>query len=131
MTDQLPALAAATTNEVARINLNALHAARKSFIEAESSKIIQRALRSNVRDEEFVTSDTVYYRRLNCKGWCGPAKVLGKEGHFVLIRHDRAFYRIHPCQLMKVNKEFGSPRNEGNKTAKNEINGVLKEEDEG
>ena len=33
-------------------------------------------------------------------------------------------------QGMKGNKELGSPRNEGNKTAKNEINEVFDEEDE-
>ena len=36
------------------------------FIETESSEKIQRALRSNVRtymNEEFVTCETVYYRR--------------------------------------------------------------------
>ena len=39
---------------------------------------------------------------------------------------------MHPCHLMKVNKEFGSPSNEGNNTTKNEINEVLgEEEDEG
>ena len=32
---------------------------------------------------------------------------------------------------MKVNKEFGSSKNKGNKTAKNEINEILGEEDEG
>ena len=78
-----------------------------------------------------MTGDTVYYRRQNCKGLYGPANVLNKEGQCLLIRHNKAFYRMHPCHLMKTNKEFGSPRNEGNKTAKNEINEVLVEEDEG
>ena len=32
---------------------------------------------------------------------------------------------------MNANKEFESPRNEGNKTAKNEMNEVLGEKDEG
>ena len=35
-------------------------------------------------------------------------KVLGKEGQCVLIRHGEAFYRIHPCHLIKPNKELGS-----------------------
>ena len=113
-------------------NLDVLHAVRKSFIEAESSEKIQGALRSNVRtyvDEKFVTGNAVSYRRQNCKGWCGPTKVLGKEGQYVLIRHGGAFYRMYPCHLMKANKEFGSPKNEGNKTTKIEINEVLGEEE--
>ena len=28
--------------------------------------------------------------------------VLGVDGNFVLVRHGSAFYRCHPCQLMKV-----------------------------
>ena len=118
LTDQLPALEAATTNKMVRINLNALHAARKSFIEVESSEKIQRALRSNVRtyaDKGFVTGDTVYYWRQNCKGWRGLTKVLGKEGQCVLISHGGAFYWRYLYPLMTANKELGSLRNEGNK----------------
>ena len=32
---------------------------------------------------------------------------------------------------VKANKEFGSPKNEGNRTTKNEMNEVFGEEDEG
>ena len=78
-----------------------------------------------------MTGDDVYYRRQNCKGWCGPAKVLGKEGQCVLIKHGGTFYRMDPCHLMEVNKEFGSPRNKENKITSNEINEVLEEEDKG
>ena len=58
----------ATTSGMVRINLNALHAVRKSFIKAKSREKIRRALRSNIKtyaDEVFVTSDTVYHRRQN------------------------------------------------------------------
>ena len=81
MKDQLQALEAVTTSNIVEVNLNALHAARKNFMEPESNKKIWRELRSHVRtyaDEGFLTSDNVCYRRENCKGWCGPAKVLGK-----------------------------------------------------
>ena len=49
LTDWLSAFETATTSNMVRIKLNALHAARKSFMEAESSKKILTALRSNVR----------------------------------------------------------------------------------
>ena len=39
------------------------------------------------------------------KGWKGPAKVIGQEGKIVLIRHGTAYYRCHPCQLMKADPE--------------------------
>ena len=132
MTDQLLALEAATTNDMVRINsntfLNTLLAVRKSIMEAESREKIQQPPRSNVWT--YDADDSVYYRRQNYKGWYGPAKVLGKEGQCVLIRYRGAFYRMHLCHLMKLNKEFRSPRSEENKISSNEINEVLEEEDE-
>ena len=87
--------------------MNAMHSARKEYMEAESSEKIRRALRHKVRsyaDVVFSNKDKVYYRRKNFKGWKGPAVVLGQEGQFVLIRHGSGFYRVHPCHLMKMNK---------------------------
>ena len=78
-----------------------------------------------------MTGDSVNYRKQNCMGWCGLAKVSGKEGQCVLIRHGGVFDRMHPSHLMKVKKEFGSPRNQENKISSNEINEVLEEGDEG
>ena len=108
LTDELPALDPTTTSDMVRMNINARNTARKSFIEAEASEKIRRALRSKVRsyaDEEYCSGQKVYYRRANVKGWRGPATVLGSEGKFVLVRHGGAFYRVHPCQLMKTEKE--------------------------
>ena len=31
--------------------------------------------------------------------------VLEKEGNFILIRHGSAFYRYHPCHLMKATQQ--------------------------
>ena len=67
MTDKLPTLESATTSDMVRVNLDALHGARKSFREAEGSEEIQ----SNVRiyaDEYFVTGDKVYYEDQIRKG---------------------------------------------------------------
>ena len=105
-----------------RVNLNALHVAKKL------NKLKDRSNVGTYADEGFVSSDTVYYRRQSCKGWHSPAKILGEEGQCVLIRHRGAFYRTHQCRLMKVSKESESSRNE-EKISSNKINEVLKEED--
>ena len=39
----------ATSNEIIRRNMNAMHSARQNFIEAESSERIRHALHHNVR----------------------------------------------------------------------------------
>ena len=92
-------------HDLVRENLNALHKARQNFVKSESSERIKRALRHNVRtysEMEYCPGEKVYYKCKNCKGWRGPAKVLGKEANFVLIRQGASYYRCHPCQLMKV-----------------------------
>ena len=103
--DKLPALESSTSSDIIRENMNAMHVARQKYIEAESSEKIRRALRHNVRsyaDVKYSNGDRIYYRRKNFKGWKGPATVLGQDGQFVLVRHGRAYFRVHPCQLMKI-----------------------------
>ena len=106
LSSQLPALNPVCSSDIVRNNLNAMHKARENFIKAESSERIMKALRHKVRtysEEEFSNGEKVYYQaRRGRKGWRGPGKVLGKENNFVLIRHGDAYYRCHPCQLMKI-----------------------------
>lgn len=108
LVDRPPALESVTSSDIIRTNMNAMHSARKNYIAAENSEKIRRALRHKVRtysDVVFNNGDKVYYRRKNFKGWKGPGVVLGQEGQFVLIRHGGAFYRVHPCHLMKLKQD--------------------------
>jgi hypothetical protein len=105
MSDLPPALDGTTSSDVVRNNLEALHSARENYVKAESSERIRRALRHKTRtysDQVFVNGELVFYKRLRMKGWRGPAKVIGQEGKIVLLRHGTAYYRCHPCQMMKV-----------------------------
>ena len=107
--DRLPAMEI-SSSDIIRQNMDALHSARGNYIASESSERIRRALRHNVRsysDVVYENGDRVYYRRKNFKGWKGPAVVLGKDGQFVLVRHGGAYYRVHPCQLMKDKHNCG------------------------
>jgi len=104
LTDKPPALGA-TQSELIQKKLSAIHTARQNFIKAESSERIKRALRHQVRtysEEVYEPGDKVYFKRNDSKGWKGPARVLGLERNFALIRQGSRFYRCHPCQLMKV-----------------------------
>ena len=94
ITDLAPALESFTSNDTVSWNLNALHDARKNFIKAESSARIKRVLRHNVRT--WQNGDKVFYKRRVF------GTELGKKGNFVLIQHGSAFYRCHPCHLMKA-----------------------------
>ena len=52
MTDNLPALEGVTTSESTAKHLNALHSARKVYIQSEAHERVRRALRSKVRASE-------------------------------------------------------------------------------
>ena len=54
MNNNLPALQGTTSSEVFAEHLNALHAARKAFIQTEADEKIRRALRNKVRASEQV-----------------------------------------------------------------------------
>ena len=105
LTDLPPALELTTSSDIIRKNLNALHDARKNYIQAESSEKIRRALKHKTRtyaDEVYNINDKVFYKRKNLKGWRGPAIVTGVDGKIILVRHGSAYYKCHPCHLMKV-----------------------------
>ena len=71
-----------THSQLVLKHLNAMHAARKAFIEAESNEKLCRALKSKARvTTRFVYNlgDLVYYKRKDSGKWKGPGKVIGKE----------------------------------------------------
>ena len=105
LTDALPALEPTQSSETVKRNLEAMHSARQNFVKAEASEKIRRAMRHKVRsysDNRFQKGEKVFYKRRGYKGWKGPATVIGEEGKIVLVRHGSAYYRCHPCHLMKV-----------------------------
>ena len=124
LTDALPALEPTQTSEMVRRNLEAIHSAREHCIKAESSERIRRALRHKLRsygDHRFENGEKVFYKRKGYKGWKGPATVIGEEGKIVLIRHGSAYYRCHPCHLMKVLKREGQDNESKLSTGSGEI----------
>ena len=106
--DKLPALENVTASHVVADHLNAMHSARKAFIEAESSEKIKRALRRKVRPATsliFETGDKVMYKRNNGEPWKGPGKVIGKEKHQVFVKHGGVYVRVNPCHLRHAEEE--------------------------
>ena len=116
LNDKLPALTTTTQSEMLREKLNVLHQARQNFCKAEASNKIRTALRHQTRtyaEQIYKQGDRVYYQRKDSKDWQGPAKVLGKDDNFVLVREGKSIRRCHPCQLMKViDAEGGSSTKE-------------------
>ena len=69
--------------------LNAMYLSRKAYLEAENSEWVKRALKRPLRDinQDFVIGDMVFYKRPNIEHWKGPAKIVGKEGKTLILRH--------------------------------------------
>ena len=59
MTDKLPALIGSISSEIFAKNLNALHSARKAYIQSESEESIRRALRYKVQ-KKFSIMGTMF-----------------------------------------------------------------------
>ena len=108
LTDKTPALEGVTSTQIIADHLNALTAARKAFVEAESSGKIKRALARKTRPVTslmFETGDKVFYKRRDSDTWKGPAIVIGKEKSQIFIKHGGTFVRVNPCHLMHTNSE--------------------------
>lgn len=122
LTNKPPAMESKTTSQVVAKNLNAMHAARRAYIENESSEKIRRALRHQIRPSgnvKYMNGDKVYYRRKDDKHWHGPCTVIGFESQQVLVKHGSRYIRVHPCNLMH---EKGQERIASDDTPKPETN---------
>ena len=105
LTDKLPALSSTTSSEIIRTNLEALHAARKNYIEAENSTKIRKALKHKTRvytEQNFQQGDKVFFKRKSHRGWKGPGSVMGTDGYTVLVKLGGSFYKCHRCHVMKA-----------------------------
>ena len=87
MSEGLPAMEGKTSSEIFATHLNALHAARKAFIETESSERIRKALKKKVctNNTFYENGDRVYYKRERDDRWRGPAKVIFQDGKIIFV----------------------------------------------
>ena len=109
--DKLPALGGHTSSEVVANHLNAKHEPHKAFIECEASEKIRRALHHNVRQSttlEFTPGDKVYYKRLDSDYWKGPAEIIGKDNHQVIVKQGGSLIRMYPISLRLVEEQITS-----------------------
>lgn len=51
----------------------------------------------------------MYYKRDDSNKWKGPGKVLGQDGKVVFVRHGSVYVRVHPCRLLRLEKELDRP----------------------
>ena len=104
MSDKLPALEGTTSSEIFTEHLNALHEARRAYLQTEANERIRRAMRTKVRAAKqiYQNRDTVFYKREGKERWLGPASVVFRDGKVVFVRHGGIFVRVSLNRLSKV-----------------------------
>ena len=101
--DKLPALESLPKSSHIGLHISALHAARRSFLQSESSEKIKRALRKQTRQsgQYYCLRDEVYYKRDDGPEWRGPAKVLGQDGPVIFLRQGTRRIKAHACRFSR------------------------------
>lgn len=114
MTEKLPAPEGTSTCEIFAKHLNALHSARKAYIQTEAKERIRRALRSKVRASEqvFNNGDSVFYKLEGRERWLGPGKVVFQDGKVVFVRHGSVFVHVSPNRPCKTDESPSRTENE-------------------
>ena len=102
-----------TENEedTVRENLIAMKKAREVHIQQEASSKIKRALKGNIREHKLESAEVgkeVYYKREGENEWRGPAKVIGRDGKTVIVKHGgliRTIARVHITRIQRADEE--------------------------
>ena len=117
LSDKLPALEGVTTSKAVAEHINALHAGRKAFAEAQCDESIRRALRHRVRAAEkfFKPGSRVYYKRDGQDRWRGVATVIGNDGSVYYLRHQGNLYRVSATRIKDIEHLNETPVNDRNK----------------
>ena len=103
------------SSEIVLEHLTALHCARKTFVESEASKRLNRAIERQTRSSTslvFQNGDSVFYKRDGSYEWKGPGKVIETDSQTVLIKHGSICVRVHPCRIGHENYEFSKSAND-------------------
>ena len=126
LNSKLPALEGTSSSEVAASNINAMHAARQSFIQSESSDRIRSALQYQTRtsgDVRYFTGDIVYYKRENNSQWHGPGTVIGQDGTQILVKQGSVYVPVHACRITHaIDNDDNNGSNNTGDTAENAPN---------
>ena len=107
MRNKPPALEGVIVSKLIALHLNALHLARKRFIESEADEKLCRELRHKTRlstSKVFQSSDHVFYKRSDSGYWKGPGTVFGHDNKQVFVRHGGIYLGVSPYHLQLANE---------------------------
>ena len=119
-------------SETLNKHLEALHSARKAFIESENSERIRKALKNKIctRNESYVNGDLVWYKRKDGDRALGPGKVVFQDGKILFVRHGMNYVRVSVNRVVKKGNEFMKRQSDENSTVnylKGESNSAIQD----
>ena len=105
--NKLPALEDVTSSVLVASHLNALHSARRRFIETETYQKLRRVLKHKTRTApslKYQTGDQVYYKKKDSGYWKGSGTIVGYDNEQVFVRHGGTYNQVSPSNLQLVIK---------------------------
>ena len=70
---------------------------------------LQKAIASNMRETDagsIEIGNEVYYKRNDSTEWKGPAKVIGRDGKQLIVKHGSIIARVHCCRLTRTSDKY-------------------------
>ena len=110
--DGPPAMEGITKSKALASHVNAMHAAREAFIQAESSASLKKALKSKVhpRGEDLTEGDWIYHKKEVGGGksrvWRGPSKVVATNGKKLFIDQGARLGTVNRDNAVRYGDEF-------------------------
>ena len=99
-----------TKSKSLAMHLHAMHLAREEFIQAESSKVLKKALKSRVyaRGDGIMEGDWIYFKKNDTKNhiWSGPSKVVATNGKKLFVDQGARLGTVNRDNAIKVGEEF-------------------------
>ena len=105
LTSDIPAFGPprGTFGEEVQKCLDVMKDARLSFIKAESSERLKRAVRRQTRKHTpagvYEIGDKVLYKRDRDKWWRGPGSIVSIQEKDIGVKHGGQMYMVHPCRV--------------------------------
>src|ERR1700755_1664326 len=140
-----------TESEQLKKTIEGIQKAREAHVKQEAEDRVKRAMKGQIREHKLELAEPgeeVYYKREIDNNWRGPAKVIGRDGKTVIVKHGgtlREIARVHITRLagieQKDEKESDVVTNEDDNDPSEEVdqigdeqktnNIIVNEEDEG
>src|SRR6201990_1293693 len=115
-----------TESEQLKKTIEGIQKAREAHVKQEAEDRVKRAMKGQIREHKLELDEPgeeVYYKREVDNNWRGPAKVIGRDGKVVIVKHGgtlREIARVHITRLAGCGQKRVDEETENNAIADEE-----------